>query len=75
MIGEKTGRVGVGLETGGRYQARVIKIHNQNVFVSLGGPNEGVVPLLQFTDMPTEGQSPVKPSRHPTGAISRKEPS
>lgn len=57
MIGEKTGRVGVGLETGGRYQARVIKIHNQNVFVSLGGPNEGVVPLLQFTDMPTEGQS------------------
>ena len=57
MIGEKAGRVGVGLETGGRYQARVIKIHNQNVFVSLGGPNEGVVPLLQFTDMPTEGQS------------------
>ncbi|MBM3966693.1 MAG: hypothetical protein FJ308_16745, partial [Planctomycetes bacterium] len=57
MIGEKTGRVGVGLETGGRYQARVIKIHNQNVFVSLGGPNEGVIPLLQFTDMPSEGQS------------------
>jgi len=57
MIGEKTGRVGVGLETGERYQARVIKIHNQNVFVSLGGPNEGVIPLLQFTDMPTEGQS------------------
>jgi small subunit ribosomal protein S1 len=57
MIGEKnTGRVGVALEIGNRYQARVIKIHNANVFVSLGGPNEGVVPLLQFLDMPTEGQ-------------------
>jgi len=57
MIGDKnTGRVGVALEIGNRYQARVIKIHHANVFVSLGGPNEGVVPLLQFLDMPTEGQ-------------------
>ena len=57
MIGEKNaGRVGVSLEIGNRYQARVIKVHNANVFVSLGGPNEGVVPLLQFLDMPTEGQ-------------------
>ncbi|MCU0710120.1 MAG: S1 RNA-binding domain-containing protein [Pirellula sp.] len=55
MAGDKVGRVGVGLESGARYQARVIKIHNANVFVSLGGPNEGVIPLLQFTDMPTEG--------------------
>jgi len=57
MIGDKnTGRVGVALEIGNRYQARVIKIHHANVFVSLGGPNEGVVPVLQFLDMPTEGQ-------------------
>jgi small subunit ribosomal protein S1 len=55
MIGDRKGRADVGLETGGRYQARVIKIHNANVFVTLGGPNEGVIPLLQFTDMPTEG--------------------
>ncbi len=55
MIGEKAGRVGVGLELGTLFQARVIKIHNANVFVSLGGPNEGVISLLQFTDMPTEG--------------------
>jgi small subunit ribosomal protein S1 len=55
MIGDRKVRAGVGLETGGRYPARVIKIHNANVFVSLGGPNEGVIPLLQFTDMPTEG--------------------
>lgn len=57
MIGDRKGRVGDHLENGARYQARVIKIHNANVFVSLGGPNEGVVPLLQFTDMPSEGQS------------------
>jgi small subunit ribosomal protein S1 len=55
MIGDRKVRAGVGLETGGRHQARVIKIHNANVFVTLGGPNEGVIPLLQFTDMPTEG--------------------
>jgi small subunit ribosomal protein S1 len=55
MIGDRKVRAGVGLETGGRYQARVIKIHNANVFVTLGGPNEGVIPLLQFIDMPTEG--------------------
>jgi small subunit ribosomal protein S1 len=57
MIGDRKGRVGVSLENGSRYQARVIKIHNANVFVSLGGPNEGIVPLLQFTDMPSEGQT------------------
>jgi len=56
MIGDKNvGRVGVALEIGNRYQARVIKVHHANVFVSLGGPNEGVVPLLQFLDMPSEG--------------------
>jgi small subunit ribosomal protein S1 len=57
MIGDRKMRVGVGLEIGSRCQARVIKIHNANVFVTLGGPNEGVIPLLQFTDMPTEGQT------------------
>lgn len=56
MVGEKAGRVGVQLEIGSRYQARVLKIHNANVFVSLGGPNEGVIPLLQFLDTPVEGQ-------------------
>ena len=56
MIGDKNvGRVGIALEIGNRYQARVIKVHHANVFVSLGGPNEGVVPLLQFLDMPSEG--------------------
>lgn len=57
MIGDRKGRVDLRLENGARAQARVIKIHNANVFVSLGVPNEGVVPLLQFTDMPVEGQT------------------
>jgi predicted RNA-binding protein with RPS1 domain len=57
MIGDKNVRAGEGLELGNRYQARVLKVHNANVFVSLGGPNEGVVPVLQFTDLPTEGQT------------------
>ena len=56
MIGDKNAnRVGVNLEIGNRYQARILKVHQPNVFVSLGGPNEGVIPLLQFTDMPVEG--------------------
>jgi|694.fasta_scaffold106380_1 predicted RNA-binding protein with RPS1 domain len=56
MIGDKnSGRVGITLELGNRYQARILKVHQPNVFVSLGGPNEGVIPLLQFTDMPVEG--------------------
>lgn len=57
MIGDKNVRAGEGLELGNRYQARVLKVHNANVFVSLGGPNEGVVPVLQFNDLPTEGQT------------------
>ena len=35
----------------------MIKVHNANVFVSLGGPDEGVVPLLQFDAPPIEGQA------------------
>jgi small subunit ribosomal protein S1 len=57
MIGDRKGRVDLRLENGARHQARVIKIHNANVFATLGGPNEGVIPLLQFTDMPVEGQT------------------
>jgi small subunit ribosomal protein S1 len=56
MIGDKSLRVGQPLEDGSRHQGRVIKVHNANVFISLGGPNEGVVPLLQFEEPPVEGQ-------------------
>ncbi|MEQ1825229.1 MAG: S1 RNA-binding domain-containing protein [Pirellula sp.] len=56
MIGDKSVRVGQPLEDGSRHQGKVIKVHNANVFVNLGGPNEGVVPLLQFAEPPVEGQ-------------------
>lgn len=57
MIGDKSLRVGEPLEDGSRRQGKVIKVHNANVFISLGGPDEGVVPLLQFDAPPVEGQT------------------
>lgn len=57
MIGDRMLRVGRSLEDGSRHQGKVIKVHNANVFISLGGPDEGVVPLLQFTTPPAEGQA------------------
>jgi predicted RNA-binding protein with RPS1 domain len=35
---------------GQRISARVIKVHGDSVFVSLGGPHEGIVPELQFAE-------------------------
>lgn len=52
MIGAPSLAVGRSIEEGSRHQGRVIKVHQDSVFISLGGPDEGVVPLLQFTDMP-----------------------
>ena len=57
MIGDRMLRVGRSLEDGSRHQGKVIKVHNANVFISLGGPDEGVVPLLQFETPPVEGQA------------------
>ncbi len=46
------------LAEGSRVHAIVLKIHDDSVFVSLGGPDEGVVPFEQFTDQePVAGQS------------------
>jgi small subunit ribosomal protein S1 len=55
LVGDKLVQVGVGLEDGQRYRGTIIKIHQDNVFVSLGGPNEGVVPLLHFNETPVVG--------------------
>jgi ribosomal protein S1 len=55
LVGDATLKVGLSLEEGQRYTGRVIKIHNENVFISLGGPDEGVVPLLQFDNAPKVG--------------------
>jgi len=46
------------LAEGTRVHAQVIKIHGDSVFVSLGGPDEGVIPLEQFTaEEPQAGQN------------------
>ena len=37
MIGDRMLRVGRSLEDGSRHQGKVIKVHNANVFISLGG--------------------------------------
>jgi predicted RNA-binding protein with RPS1 domain len=55
LVGDSNLKVGIGLEEGQRYTGRVIKIHNENVFIALGGPDEGVVPLLQFHNAPKVG--------------------
>ena len=46
------------IDDGSRVHGQVIKIHGDTVFVSLGGPDEGVIPLVQFTDAePQPGQN------------------
>lgn len=47
------------LDDGARVQGQVLKIHDDNVFVALGGPDEGVIPFIQFTEEPSVG-SPVE---------------
>lgn len=45
------------LEDGARVQAQVLKIHQDTVFVGLGGPDEGAVPFVQFKEEPVVGTS------------------
>ena len=45
------------LADGTRVQAQVLKIHQDSVYVALGGPDEGAVPFEQFKEEPTIGQS------------------
>lgn len=56
MIGDRSLKVGRRLEDGSRHPGKIIKVHNANVFISLGGPDEGVVSVLQFDEPPTDGQ-------------------
>ncbi len=55
LVGDPSVQIGRRLEEGQRYPARVIKVHNENVFMSLGGPDEGIVPVLQFPNYPKPG--------------------
>ena len=52
LIGDAMVQVGHELEEGQRIQGRIIKVHGEHVFVSLGGPNEGVISILTFLDLP-----------------------
>ena len=45
------------LAEGDRVPAQVLKIHQDSVYVSLGGPDEGAVPFEQFEQEPTVGES------------------
>jgi predicted RNA-binding protein with RPS1 domain len=45
------------LGEGARVHGQVLKIHDDNVFFALGGPDEGVVPFTQFKEEPQPGQS------------------
>tara|TARA_R110002049_G_scaffold309268_1_gene519521 strand:- start:30170 stop:31858 length:1689 start_codon:yes stop_codon:yes gene_type:complete len=43
---------------GARVHGQILKIHGDSVFISLGGPDEGAIPLEQFTgEEPQVGQS------------------
>lgn len=45
------------LADGARVHAQVLKIHDDNVFLGLGGPDEGFVPFEQFKEEPQIGSS------------------
>lgn len=55
LVGDEMLQVGHQLSEGQRLQGKVMKAHGEHVFVSLGGPNEGVLPALQFEELPAEG--------------------
>jgi predicted RNA-binding protein with RPS1 domain len=59
MLGGSAGMSerGEPLEDGQSVQGQVLKIHEDNVFVSLGGPDEGVVPFVQFQQEPSIGMA------------------
>ena len=44
------------LEPESRHQARIVRMHRDEVFVELGGREQGVVPLKQFAQPPEVGQ-------------------
>ena len=45
------------LDDGAQVHAIVLKIHQDTVFVGLGGPDEGAIPLVQFKQEPVIGWS------------------
>lgn len=45
------------LDNGERVHAQILKIHQETVFVGLGGPDEGALPFVQFKEEPVIGSS------------------
>jgi small subunit ribosomal protein S1 len=54
--GEGVKRSAEGLEPDSRHRGQVLRIHGDNVFVSLGGRNEGVASLRSFSKPPEIGE-------------------
>lgn len=54
--GEGVKRSAEGLEPDSRHRGQVLRIHGDNVFVSLGGRNEGVASLRSFSEPPPIGE-------------------
>ncbi len=55
LVGDSMLQVGKLLSEGQRIQSKVMKTQAEYVFVSLGGPNEGIVSVLQFDEAPENG--------------------
>ena len=55
LVGDAMLQIGHELTEGQRISATVMKAHGEFVFVSLGAPNEGVIPSLSFETLPEEG--------------------
>lgn len=53
--GDTLQRATTGLEQNSRHRGSVVKVHGDNVFISLGGRHEGVASLRQFKEPPNPG--------------------
>jgi len=51
----KTSTTDAQLEPESRVRGKVIHVHRDSVFIDLGGPNQGVLPLRQFAEPPALG--------------------
>lgn len=55
LVGDEMVQVGHELTEGQRIQGTVVKVQEEFVFVSLGGPNEGMIATTQFEEPPEIG--------------------
>jgi len=55
ILGAEGGRGAAILPTDARVRGRVVSVHNEDVFLDLGGRNEGLVSVRQFAETPAVG--------------------